>query len=246
VRVRGTWCGVVRVNRKTVSVSGRYSWSEGTGTPTTWDEITGRRRDGMQWDSPNAEPWPAADADRVARWGELVHLLGVPKDNDEDTRRRTRNTEAARRLVLGLRRDATAAEVAAFGEPVDRAGKIARALAMMAAFDRLAAGESFDQVAADMVPIADTVPAWTMPTGETVDVTAAELAPGDIMAGSYDRFFSSGERLVPSPVGPVQSVPQHRDRRESGEWVTVTIDGDVHEFRSFRRFAVHRRSATTG
>ena len=44
---------VTRVNRKSVSLdSGRWPQR------ITFDEVFGRRRDGLQLDTPNGEPWP--------------------------------------------------------------------------------------------------------------------------------------------------------------------------------------------
>jgi hypothetical protein len=237
--IGGDWCEVTRINRKGVSVRGRYSWSGDSSQPVTWDEIHGRRRDGLQWDAPNAEPWPIVDARRVAKWGRLVQSLGVNYDrSDAEESRRRRHTDAARRLVLGLRRNASAAEVDAFGEPADVAGKRARALAMLAAWDRLEAGETFDQVAADTTPIADTAPAWTMPEGEPVEVHARDLVPGDIVAGVYEEMFGS-RRLASFMVGPVTAPTVEVNRHESGTWAHVTVAGEAHEVKAWRWIAAH-------
>jgi hypothetical protein len=243
-KVGGRWCEVTRINRKGVSVLGRFSWSADVSQPVTWDEIHGRRRDGMQWDTPNGEPWPVADAVRVATWRNLVRSLGVTRDrDDQDAARRDRHTSAARRLVLGLPATATLAEVEAYGEPADVAGQRARALASLAVFERLEAGETVAQVAADTAPIGDTVPDWTMPEGEPVDVKASDLVPGDIVAGVYDSMWGGGNRLIPSIVGPVTAPTTTRDRHESGEWAHVTVRGEVHEIKAWRRVAAHRRGA---
>lgn len=141
--------------------------------------------------------------------------------------------------MLGLAADATAAEVAAYGEPVGVSGTRARALAMLAAYKRFEQGEKFADVAADVPPVGDTVPRWTMPEGEPVDVLPRDLVAGDIVAGVWDRLATM-RTLSRSIVGPVTAAPVEYDRREAGEWVTVTVDGEPHEVRSFRWFAVHR------
>lgn len=245
VNVGGSWREVARVNRKGVSVRALYQWhTRDDITPVTWDQIHGRRRDGVQHDTPNGDGWPVVDAQRVARWAGLVRSLGVTHDRDDTAEIMKRaHTSQALRLVLGIRRDATAQEVAAFGEPADIAGKRVRALACLAVFERLAAGETFDEIAETYTPIADTAPAWRMPDGEPVEMFGRELLPGDIVAGVWDDMFGA-RRLSTAYVGPVTAPPRHLDRRESGDWEIITIDGVEHEVRSFRRFAVHRATRT--
>lgn len=245
VNVGGSWRTVARINRKGVSVRGLYDWHDGdTITPVTWDQIHGRRRDGMQLDTPNGAPWPIADAVRVERWASLVsrYETCTSYDNTAEERAKRAHVAFARRIVLGLRPRASAQEVAAYGEPADVAGQRARALATLAIFERLDAGESTPEVRATVTPIADTVPAWTMPAGEPVDVLPADLVPGDIVAGVVDGF-STMRTLSTSVVGPVQSVPRKEDRRESGDWFHVTINGEACELRSHRWLKVHRRTA---
>lgn len=246
VNVGGRWCEVARVNQKGVSVRARWEWSTGSdrAEPVKWDDLHGRRRDGMQWDTPNGEPWPIEYAKRVTRWRALAASARHRISGSDDAAMRARITvEHAVRAVLGLPVGATLAEVEAYGQPTTVEGRRGRALAMLAAYERFEAGETFDQVAADLVPLADTTPSWVMPSGATVDVLPADLVPGDIVAGVYDRAFSDGTRLTKSIVGPVESVPKHTDRRESGDWYTVRINGDEHEMRSFRWLAVHREPA---
>jgi hypothetical protein len=245
VNVGGSWRTVARINRKGVSVRGLYQWHDGdTITPVTWDQIHGRRRDGMQLDTPNGAPWPIAYAERIERWASLVsrYETCTSYDNTAEERAKRAHVAFARRIVLGLRPMASAQEVAAYGEPTDTEGRRARALASLAIFDRLEAGEKTPEVRASVTPIGDTVPAWTMPAGEPVDVLPANLVPGDIVAGVVDGF-STMRTLSTSIVGPVQSVPRKEDRRESGDWYHVTINGEACELRSSRWLKVHRRTA---
>jgi hypothetical protein len=94
-------------------------------------------------------------------------------------------------------------------------------------------------VIAAITPYAGGEPVWRMPDGPTVDKPAGDLTPGDIIAGVYDSMFGGGPRLVRSMVGPVEHVGPRVDRRESGEWHTIRVNGQEHEVRAFRRFAVH-------
>jgi hypothetical protein len=241
------WCEVTRINRKGVSVRSRFGWhtADMTGA-VTWDEIHGRRRqvDGvwMQWDTPNGEPWPAVTAREVARWAGLVSRYETCKsfDRTDEELAKRRHVATARRLVLGLPVTATVQEVDAFPPFADVAGRRAYALAAVAVFDRLQAGEKVADVAADVLTVIPGEPAWRMPEGEPVDVLPRDLVAGDIVAGIMDRAFM-GERLSTAIVGPVQSAPHHEDRREAGDVYHVTINGEACEIRSFRWLKVHRK-----
>lgn len=243
VNVGGSWHEVARVNRKGVSVRALYQWhTRDDITPVTWDQIHGRRRDGVQHDTPNGEGWLVEQAALVARWAGLVSRYQTCTSydsGDSETMRRRHNVSFAVRIVLGVDTMASFQEVAAYGEPASVAGKRARALACLTVFERLEAGERVPDVAASVTPIADTVPRWTMPKGEPVEVFPRDLAPGDIVAGVFDDMFGA-RRLSTSIVGPVTAAPRHLDRRESGDWEVITVDGQEHEVRSFRRFAVHQ------
>lgn len=243
--VRGRWCEVTRVNAKSVSVADRFGWG-GTGT-ASWDEIFGRRRDGMQWDSPNGEPWPVADAAKGDRWAALVSRYQTCTSYDQsdaDERRKRIHVAFARRIVLGLDVMASVQEVDAYGEPADKTGQRRRAVASLDVFNRLEAGEPVPAVAASVEPLNDSEPRWTMPAGEPTDVTVSDLRVGDIVAGVYDvGFGGSRPRLITSMVGPVTANPTVRDRHESGEWVGVEVDGDTHELRAFRRCSAHLLAA---
>lgn len=220
VNVRGRWCTVRRVNRKSVSVP----WIVGTmstgqesehSDTVPWDDIYGRRRDGMQLDTPNGEPWPVEQARQVARWERVARVVtGTPE-------RQRRHVGYAQRIARGLSVTATDAELAAFPEPGDVRGRRALAILCLAVFDRLEAGEPVPDVAAAVSPFAGGEPAWTMPAGEPVSRRVDLLQRGDIVAGVYEHGI--GSRLVPSMVGPVERVGAVRDRRESGAWVTVRL-----------------------
>lgn len=245
--IEGRWCQVARINVKGVSVRQRWDWhgEDDKPQPVTWDQIFGRRRDGMQWDKPNADPWPVDDAVKVAKWRRLVRDANSQRSShsrdDEALYRRIR-VDFAIRIVLGLSLKATDQEVEAYGEPADQLGQRARALALYAVYERLEAGEKPADVAATVEPIADTVPAWTMPVGEPEDVRGDRLMAGDIICGVYDSF-AGNRRLVTSIVGPVTSPPVVEDRREAGDWVIVHVNGDRIESRLSRWFSVHRATA---
>jgi hypothetical protein len=241
VNVGGRWCEVTRVNRKGVSVSARFEWQTGMSGPVEWHEIYGRRRDGEQLDMPGGTPWPVVDAKRVERWAALVSRYETCTSydrTDEELIKRARVAQA-RRIVLGLDVKASAQEVAAYGEPETVEGRRVRALASLAVFERLEAGERVADVVASVIPVGDTVPAWTMPAGETVDVLPRDLVAGDVVAGVWDTFASM-RTLSTAIVGPVESAPRREERREAGDWYHVTINGEARELRSSRWLAVHR------
>jgi len=61
--VNGHWREVRRVNKKTVTVQSDYSWTD----TASYDKIYGRRRDGIQHDTPHGAPVPVAEAKLVGR-----------------------------------------------------------------------------------------------------------------------------------------------------------------------------------
>ena len=240
----GGWRRVARVNRRGVSVRGLYQWhTEDDITAVTWDQIFGRRRDGMQLDTPNGEAWPVADADKVERWDNLVsrYETCTSYDRTDEELRRRRHVAQTRRIVLGLGASASAQEVAAFGEPATVTERRAQAIASLDVYTRLEAGERFDQVAAAITPPVELAPAWRMPEGEPVDTLPRDLVPGDIVAGVWDGFATM-RTVSTSIVGPVETVPRKEDRRESGDWFHVRINGEDKEIRSSRWLLVHRRA----
>lgn len=248
VRCQGLdWYEVIRVNPKSVSVIGE-SW----GWPRTvsWDKVAGRRRDGMQWDTPNGEPWPVEQARKVARWHGLERDLTGNDSSTEALFKRGR-IELARNITLGLDMNASEAEVQACLQGVpDVATERRVKAAFVEVYDRLAAGENAAEVKATYEPI-ELAAAWRMPGREPVDRTAAKsfsvrnrddiiaVQPGDLIVGFYDRGYGRGP-LVRSFCGPVAAVSEVNNRREAGDFVTITLV-DRHE-RTFKLplwFAVH-------
>lgn len=256
-RVSGRWCEVVRVNKKSVSVRRLYDWHTETdrAQPVPWDEITGRRRDGMQWDGPRREPWPVETARQVARWGGTTRSAKVAHQHPYGSAERTAagHVAAARRIVHGLPLDAGDREVDQVAASITGV-TAARDLACryLAVFDRLQAGESAADVAAGVDPLTGS-PAWRMPTGrEPVLVRAARsvldrdgllyLQVGDLVAGVRDRpALGGGEaRLLTAFSGPVVDVSEVRSLGELGRVVTITLsDGIAQEFDIGRWLAVH-------
>lgn len=236
------WYTVTRVNTKSVSVN-----SEGWPRTITWDEVAGRRRDGMQRDTPNGEPWPVELARKVARWQHLQRLL---RGNDSSTKAIAQrcNIELAQRIALGLDRQASTAEVEAFTAAVDdtQTSRHVQA-AFVDVYDRLAAGDKAAGVQATTVPLA-LAPVWRMPNREAEDRIAhrsifarhdfSAVQPGDLIVGSYDS--GRGTTLVRNFCGPVVSVSEVNNRREAGEWITITLaDGNEMTCKTHRWFAVH-------
>jgi hypothetical protein len=235
-RASGHWHEVARVNAKSVSVRCRWPWSTASdkAEPVKWDQITGRRRDSMQWETPHGELWPVELADRVERWLTLVnsaqHGDRAPFDSDEA--RQARTVSHARRVVHGLPLTATTQEVHEIARTITETDQRRElAAASLAIFHRLTAGERVADIAATTTPITGA-PAWRLPTDrEPVDRRAAQcwpkiddeqvLQPGDLIEGVRDGF-STMRRLSTSIVGPVAHVSEVLDRREAGQWVTVT------------------------
>lgn len=116
VKVDGQWCTVLRVNRKSVSVPwivGTMSGVESTHTDTVpYDKIYGRRRNGMQLDAPNGQPWPVALAKQVARWHDLLARAERSRGWDADAFRLRTAVAHAQRTVHDLPTDATDEQLA--------------------------------------------------------------------------------------------------------------------------------------
>jgi hypothetical protein len=235
-RVGGDWYEVVRVNRKSVSVRGRFYGDGDRATPVTFDEIHGRRRDGLQWDAPNGQPWPVEQARRVARWRGLYRVAERADQHPygSDERRSGRWVGMAVRLVHGLDTDATNQELSAVLESIDAGNGRDLAERYLAVYERLAAGALPHEIA-DSIDTEPGAPAWRFPTGvETVRVRAGRgwphadglrfVEPGDLIAGMRDRGFgASRDTLWRGFVGPVATVGETVNRHERGDFVTITL-----------------------
>ena len=233
VRVLGRWYEVRRVNRKSVSVPNHMggSWND----TVTWDKVTGRRRDGMQWETPNGEPWPVDLARKVARW---EAMQGRAKYQVTAGR--------AQRIAHGLHAGATDAEVTAFApDPDDVDTCRALTAAYITIFDRLESGETADDIRAGLPEVPEVVPAWRMPAGEPEQIQVGDVRAGDIIAGRYDRNFGAGLTLRGGFAGPVVEVIPHAGDEYSGErfvgwWRVVLTTGETREFKRWDWLAVHR------
>ncbi|HKT01991.1 MAG TPA: hypothetical protein VJT31_20890, partial [Rugosimonospora sp.] len=247
----GGWYQVTRVNAKSLSVAG-----DGWPPTISWDRVAGRRRNGQQCDTPNGEPWPVELAQRVARWRNLMSYAATAHQHayDSPERRRADLVGYARRLVHRLPITASGPQLQA----VDLAGLTIAEQRFLASrylevFERLDAGQRVPDVAAWLatLPAAPGQARWVMPTDrEPVDRLLATtwthreppplLQVGDLVVGYRDRGFAgSGQHLVRSFCGPVTAISPVRNRHEAGEFVTVTLDGDEHEFRLPMWVAVH-------
>ncbi|MDP9792594.1 hypothetical protein J2S43_001106 [Catenuloplanes nepalensis] len=237
INVSGTgWYRVNRVNRKSVSLD-RDDWPK----KAPYDTIFGRRRDGMQWDTPHGEPWPEADAIAVARWARHLRAAGAA-GHDPAAQLHTTHVGYAQRIVHGLPITAGDPEVRAFTPGPDEPGTLTDhrrlAIAYLSVLHQLQAGDSVTDIAAS-ISIDPRQPAWRMPTGEPVDRHPQDLHTGDIIAGVWDRGMS-GRTLWRSFAGPVTAVSATEDRRDSGTWVTVTLaDGTDRAFKTHQWLAVH-------
>lgn len=248
VRVLGSWLPVRRVNRKSVSVPGGYGMAGNDATwnaTATWDKVEGRRRDGLQLDTPNGEPWPVELAKRVARWssvhwGRRAHHY--PHGSEEE--RAARHALYAMRIVHGLDLGAGDAQVTAIRDSITGTDDV-RALVStyLTVFDRLQAGELVPAIRESVTPITGD-PAWTLPADvEPVDRHPQDLRPGDLVAGAWDTAGLRGGRattLHRGFCGPVEHVGDVRDYGELGRWVMVTLTtGDARDFSVTRWIAVH-------
>lgn len=225
----GDWYTVTRVNQKSVSLN-TTSWPK----TLPWDEIRGRRRDGVQLDTPNGEPWPVELARNVARWEAHLHRAkGHP--HDDATRQHHRYVAWAPRLVHGLDLGAADTEVTAVTAAVtDVVDRRRLAVEYLTVFNRLTAGEPVPAITASLTPA--VVPAaWRLPdrptearragpAGWSVNDTAPLVQPGDLVKGIYDS--GSGSTLRRGFCGPVADVSAVNHRREAGDFVTIRlVDG---------------------
>ena len=154
VNVSGTWCKVRRINKKSVSVpwivGSMSTGEESTHSDTVpWDKVSGRRRDDVQLDTPNGEPWPVALAVRVSRWGRAVASAerAWNLSFDDPGRTAARYVGWAQRIVHGLELSASDEAVEAC-RPSDVAALRELASTYLAVFDRLRSGESVADVTA--------------------------------------------------------------------------------------------------
>jgi hypothetical protein len=230
------WYLVARVNRKSVSLV-----SDDWPKTASFDKIFGRRRDGMQQDTPNGEAWPEATAIAVARW--TRHLRAAsPVRYDAAAQLHTAYVGKAQRLVHGLPMTAGNPEVRAFtpnlDDPHTLADRRRLAVAYLGVFDRLVAGDTTTDIAAS-ITVDPWQPTWRMPDGEPVDRHPQDLHPGDIVAGIWDRG-RTGRELWRSFAGPVAAISDVEHRHESGDWVTVTLSDDTErELKTHEWLAVH-------
>jgi uncharacterized protein DUF3560 len=245
VRVRHFgWYRVTRVNRLSVSLD-NDRWPQ----RITFDQIFGRRRGDLQYDTPNGQPWPVALAIKVARWQGLVRAAST-RSYEPQQQRQARHVGYARRLVHGLPLGASDAEVDAFwptdpGTPDDDRETLdlqrELAAAYLAVYERLEAGELVPAIVASLTPHPGAA-GWRMPAGDPVDRHPQDLHEGDIVAGVWQNGGLGGRELWPHFAGPVAHVGPVADRRERGDWVSVTLtDGTVHEFKTHLWLAVHCR-----
>jgi hypothetical protein len=239
VNVGGHWHRVIRANVKSVTVPWWGSQTPDTdtkGDTAPYDKVHGRRRDGWQIDTPAGSAWPVSDAVRVARWYELTRRARLPHSEPQEQTNRAR-VRQAERLVYGLPAAAADAQVDAYRLTDTRPGRT-RALEAIAVFDRLAAGEPYDAIAASITAAA-VAPAWTMPTGQPVDVRVDQLQRGDIVAGFWD-YHGTNRALVTYFCGPIAWASTVQNRRERGDWVTVRLaDGTEREFKTHVWFAAY-------
>ena len=148
--------------------------------------------------------------------------------------------------MAGLPVTAAAAKLAARTGPAHLDDQRAAAMLSLEVFDRLTAGETAADVAAAVsgrvaaLRAACPPPAWSIPDGDPVDRRIDQLQPGDMIAGLWERGYGGGRHLVRTVCGPVAAVSERRDRREAGDWHTVTLTtGDQLEYQSHVWFAVH-------
>jgi hypothetical protein len=235
--VRGEfgWYPVTRINTKSVSLD-RTDWPQ----RLTFDRVYGRRRDGMQLDTPAGKPSPVELALQVARWQQAERRATNP-GYDQDAQRQARYVGYARRLVHGLDLSAHDRQVAAFWPtgktPEALAERRRLSAAYLAVYDRLEADERVPDIIATLTPERDGA-GWVMPDGEPVDRKPQQLKRGDIIAGLWDTG-QRGRELWPHFQGPVEQVsdPVAHDGRS---WVVVTLsDGAERELAVTGWLAVH-------
>jgi len=239
------WYPVKRVNRKTVSLD-TTSWPH----TAEWDRITGRRRDGMQWDTPNGQPWPVEQAERVARWTNLLAAAGRDAAGDTEKIMLRVRVQLAQRIVHGLPGDVGDPAVSACQPPTDDGtGWQPLMLAYLAVYEQLESGRPAEQVRAEFgPPWAGVKPAWRMPIYREPEPRRAGpsgfrndaqpvVRSGDLVYGVYDRGASG--HLATSFCGPVADVSAVNHRREAGDWVTIRlVDGTEQQLQTHRWLAV--------
>lgn len=239
VRIEGSpyWHLVKRVNKASLSVDIEF------GSKTVkWDKVAGHRRDGVQLDAPNGQPWPVELAKKVALWENLQQVTRRDRYGEEGMR-----AGRAQRIAHGLPLDASDPEVAAFdltGLDVDEARQVIAVYVDI--YRRLAKGEDAAAVRDSVIPL-PYEPEWRMPDREPERRLAAPggynnpnpfVQVGDLIVGFYD--IGSDRQLVKRCAGPVVAVSDIVDRRERGTWVTFTLaDGQTVEHKTHTWFAVH-------
>ncbi|MEV6923976.1 DUF3560 domain-containing protein [Dactylosporangium sp. NPDC051485] len=242
------WYVVTRVNKKSASLDTDGAWPR----TITWDKVAGRRRDGLQWDTPHGEPWPVELAQRVARWARLTRSASRQRDYPVGSPQwwEASHVATAVRLVHGLLNDAPAAQVDAIRASITGTDATrALASAYLAVWERLTAGELVPDIAATLTPITGA-PAWSLPVGVEPETRRAGpgwphtnrplVQVGDLVAGIYDRGGTDGRHLHTHFCGPVSAVSPVNDRRERGEFVTITLAGGACETLDVTRWlAVH-------
>jgi hypothetical protein len=230
------WFPVRTVNRKSVSLD-RDDWPQ----RAPFDKITGRRRDGLQHDAPNADPWPVETAVAVARW---ERHLRIAASSTAGTATHAAQVGAAQRLVHGLPMTACDAEVRAFApDPHEVAEQRRLAMAYLGVFERLEAGQTSAAIAATL-DVDPREPAWRMPATDPLDRHPQDVHEGDIVAGVWNRGWYN-RVLWKGFAGPVATVGAIDNRREAGSWVAVILtDGTEHTLKTSEWLAVHCRCQT--
>ncbi|MFI7608493.1 DUF3560 domain-containing protein [Micromonospora sp. NPDC049366] len=239
VRVEGAdrWYPVKRVNKASLSIDGEFG-------PTTvkWDKVAGRRRDGVQLDAPNGNPWPVELAKKVATWERLQQISGRDRYSEEGVR-----AGEAQRIAHGLPLGASDPEVAAFDLTWLDEDEARQVIAVYVdIYRRLAAGDDPAAVRDSVIPL-PFEPEWRMPDREPEQRLAAPggynnnnpfVQVGDLIVGMYD--IGADRRLDKRCAGPVVAISDVVDRRERGTWVTFTLaDGRTVERKTHMWFAVH-------
>jgi hypothetical protein len=237
----GHWYPVTRINQKSVSLGG-----DGWPHTAKWDEIHGRRRDGMQLDRPNGDPWPVELAVKVERWRYLVGLLRC-QPHDDATRRQHMHIEWAPRMVHGLDLGAADSEMQAIHDAVSDVGqKRELAAQYLAVYKRLEAGEKVADILASLAPVEIQAP-WALPTDREPEPRRAGpgwpatklplVAVGDLVAGYYET--GNPPRVIRGFTGPVTAISPVKNLHESGEFITITLaTGDSRELKVTQWLAV--------
>ncbi|WP_163511203.1 DUF3560 domain-containing protein [Fodinicola acaciae] len=230
VRVLHRWYAVTRVNKKTLSLNS-------TSGPRTapMDEITGRRRDGQQWDTPHGQPWPVELATKVAAWRQLHREADSRSSDHTDLLRHMRY---AQRLVHGLDLTAPDAELAALHrDRLDVDAQRSLAATYLAVYRRLEAGEPVPDIRVSLT-IVDLDADWRIPASEPTLRLVTDVRPGDLIKGSWERG-PQDSYVHRSITGLVAAVSEPIDRHEAGTWITITLtDGAEYPFKTHRWLAI--------